>query len=136
VPVENIRLSQQGRDQLVRIRRHTGISNWNIMCRWAFCTSLAEDSPPPQHNIPADSTVEMTWRTFGGELDEVYRALILERLHAEGDRDGESDGERFRQHLHRGIGYLAGNPKIRSIAGLIQTALDAQDTNGDDQDSN
>ena len=127
MPIENIRLSQQARDQL--------ISNWNILCRWAFCSSLAEESPPPQHNIPTDSSVEMTWRTFGGDLDQVYRGLILERLHAEGDRGNASDGERFRQHLHRGIGYLVGDRNIRSITGLIQTALKSHDTDGADQDT-
>jgi DNA sulfur modification protein DndE len=35
-PVETVRISKQGRDQLIKIRRQTGIENWNIICRWAL----------------------------------------------------------------------------------------------------
>jgi len=123
--IENIRLSQTGRDQLVQLKRLTGIKQWNILSRWGLCASLAEQSPPRPQPIPADSTVEMTWRTFGGPQDEIYRGLILDRYVKEGDDSGLSEAEHFRLHLHRGIGYLAGDPRRKSIAGLLRIAIDA-----------
>lgn len=123
MPIENIRLSQTARDQLIRLKRHTGIANWNVLCRWAYCLSLAEPTPPRRLKPAADSSVEMTWRTFGGDLDEVYRGLALERAHHEGLSDELSDGELFRLHLHRGIGYLAGDRRIRDIAELLRLAI-------------
>jgi len=123
MPVENIRLSQTARDQLIRLKRHTGIANWNVLCRWAYCLSLAEPTPPRRQKLVADSSVEMTWRTFGGDLDEVYRGLALERAHHEGLSDEVSDGELFRLHLHRGIGYLAGDRRVRDISGLLRMAV-------------
>ena len=75
MPIENIRLSQVARDQLVQMKRYCGIGQWNILCRWAYCLSLAESSPPRKQPVPSDSSVEMTWRTFGGADDEVYREL-------------------------------------------------------------
>lgn len=121
-PIEHIRLSQQARDQLVWMKRHTGISTWNVLCRWAFCASLAESSPPPVARIPSDSNVEMTWRVFAGVHEETYLALMMERCRIDGlGTDTETLSQQFRLHLHRGIGYLAGNRNLRSIAELFKS---------------
>ena len=74
--IKQIRLASQAKDQLVRLKSRTGISQWNILCRWAFCVSLAEETPPTPVEIPADSNVEMTWHVFGGEYHELYFALL------------------------------------------------------------
>ena len=124
VPVERIRLSQQARDQLITLKRRTGIAQWNILCRWAFCRSLAEASVPPTAEIPADSAVEMTWRVFGGEEASVYAALLKARCYADGvGTDAKTLAAQFRLHLHRGIGYLAADRELRSIGDLIEYAL-------------
>ena len=102
VPIETIRLSQKARDQLSQLKRKTGIENWNVLCRWAFCMSISEDSEPAPAEIPSDSSVEMNWKTFGGEFEQVYRVLFYQRSAT----SGSSGSEYFRLHLHRGIGYL------------------------------
>jgi DNA sulfur modification protein DndE len=127
MPIEHIRLSRTARDQLVTLKRRTRIMQWNVLCRWAFCRSLAEGAPPPAAKIPADSNVEMTWRVFaGGHADELW-ALLRQRCHIDGlPLDEETLASQFRLHLHRGIGYLVGDPKVTDIAGLILAALDEQ----------
>ena len=45
--IDHIRFSQQAKDQLIKFKRVTGIEHWNILCRWALCVSLAEDSVRP-----------------------------------------------------------------------------------------
>jgi DNA sulfur modification protein DndE len=125
MPLENIRLSRQARDQLVTLKRRTGISQWNTLCRWAFCRSLAEPAPPPRAKHPADSNVEMTWRTFAGQHGDLYWALLRQRCHA--DRlplDEDTLAQQFRLHLHRGIGYLVGDKGMRDITDLLQYAVD------------
>ena len=120
--LEHIRLSQQARDSLVKLRRYTGIPHWNSLCRWAFCLSVAESSPPAPAKIPADSSVEMTWKTFGGAYADLYWALLRERCHRDGlELTEENLATQFRLHLHRGIGYLAAHRQLRSIAGLYST---------------
>ena len=74
--VETIRLSQQAKDQLIKMKRWTGLKNWNVLCRWAFCLSIAEESVPPATQIPTDSSVEMSWKVFGGPQQELYWALL------------------------------------------------------------
>lgn len=122
--IEYVRLSQQGREQLIRLKARTGIEHWNVLCRWAFCISLSEPSIPPIMKIPADSNVEMTWRVFGGQYHEVLLALLKERCLRDGvGVDPEGLNQQFRLHLHRGIAYLAGNREIKSIASLLGTVL-------------
>jgi DNA sulfur modification protein DndE len=79
VSLEHIRVSEKAKDQLARIKRSTGIQHWNVLCRWAFCISIADPSVPTNTKIPGDSSVEMTWKVFGGAYEELYLALLKER---------------------------------------------------------
>lgn len=118
--IEHIRLSQQAKDQLIKLKRVTGIEHWNVLCRWALCLSLAEQSVPPQSKIPADSNVEMSWKVFGGRYADLYMALVKERCVRDGlGTDPDTIAQQFRLHLHRGISYLAGNRELRKIDDLV-----------------
>jgi DNA sulfur modification protein DndE len=118
--IEHIKLSQQAKEQLVILKRATGIQNWNVLCRWGFCVSLAEPSIPSPTKIPADSSVEMTWKVFGGIHYELYFALLKERCHQDGlGISNEILSSQFRLHLHRGIGYLSADRKNMNIAKLV-----------------
>lgn len=125
--IDRIRLSQQAREQLIRVKRWTGIQNWNVLCRWAFCLSLAEPTVPPKTKVLTDSSVEMTWKVFGGAYEGVYLAVLKERCHRDGL--GTSDevlATQFRLHLHRGIGYLAASVSgggIRNISDLVRRSI-------------
>ncbi len=118
--IEHIRLSQQAKDQLIKLKRVTGIEHWNVLCRWALCLSLAEQSVPPASKIPADSNVEMSWKVFGGRYADLYIALVKERCVRDGlGTDPDIVAQQFRLHLHRGISYLAGNKALRKIDDLV-----------------
>ena len=119
--IKQIRLSNQAKDQLIRLKSRTGIQQWNILCRWAFCLSLQEPTPPTPIDIPADSNVEMTWHVFGGEHHELYMGLLKERCNQDGLKlDPTILNHQFRLHLHRGISYLATPNRIRDIRDLIE----------------
>ena len=77
--IKQFKLSSQAKEQLIRLKTRTGITQWNILCRWAFCLSLQQQAPPSPIEIPADSNVEMEWQVFGGEAHELYLALLKER---------------------------------------------------------
>jgi len=118
-----VRVNQQAKDQLIRLKRITGIKQWNVLCRWALCVSLADPSPPLVKIIKADSNVEMSWRTFAGPLDAAFIALLCHRL-ATRDEGFENLTDALTAHLHRGIGQLSGTLQIGDdIAALCETAL-------------
>jgi DNA sulfur modification protein DndE len=128
IPIERFRLSQSARNQLIKLKQYTKIDQWNILCRWAFCRSLAEPSIPSPIPIPADSNVELTWRVFGGELCDLLLIALKQRCHNDGlGTDKETLAQQFRLHLHRGIGYLAGDPHLKKIEHLVTLVLPAND---------
>lgn len=120
--IETVRVSEKAKTQLITLKRRTGIQNWNVLCRWALCASLAEKSEPPDEEIPSDSSIEMTWKTFTGGEEELYLALIqLRALNADFDLARGNLARYLRLHLHRGISYLTSNKKLNSIEDLLRT---------------
>jgi DNA sulfur modification protein DndE len=83
-PIESVRVSQQGRDQLIKLKRQTGVENWNVLCRWALCCSLRERAVPPRPTSATDGGVEMSWKVFAGENADQLAAVIFERASADG----------------------------------------------------
>jgi DNA sulfur modification protein DndE len=126
-PIERIRLSQTAKEQLIKLKRITKIAQWNILCRWAFCRSLAEPTIPSPVPIPDSSNVEMTWRVFGGEMSDILLIALKQRCHNDGlGTERETLATQFRLHLHRGIAYLAGDPNLKKIEDLISLAVQSQ----------
>ena len=124
--VKQIRLSSSAKDKLSRLKGKTGIKNWNVLCRWAFCFSLHENTVPTDIPIIADSNVEMSWYTFAGEYSELYEALMIEWCAEKGiELTEENLSKYFKLHLERGISYLAGTNFIKSLEDLLDLALEA-----------
>lgn len=123
--IKQIRLSTQAKDRLSRLKGRTGIKNWNVLCRWALCYSIAEGTRPADVPITADSNVEMSWYTFGGEQNEIYEALVRAWCTEEGlSVDDETISKYFKLHLERGIAYLSGTNFIHSLDDLLKLALE------------
>ena len=121
--VKQIRISVQDKERLMRLKRKTGIHNWNILCRWALCCSLREKSIPIDVTVGEDSNVEIGWLTFGGENYKIYEALIKARCIRDGlGTDEETLAKYFNLHLSRGIAYLSSTNYILSLEDLLMLA--------------
>ena len=122
--VKQVRLSSTASDKLSRLKGKTGIKNWNVLARWAFCFSLKEGSIPASIDISHDDGVEMTWQTFIGEGGIAYEMLLInwcQENHI--DTDPDTLAKYFYLHLERGIGYLSGTKFITSIDDLLELAF-------------
>lgn len=123
-PSETIRLGKQSRDQLIKIKRNTGIENWNIICRWALCVSLREPTPPPVGKASTEDGIEMTWKVFGGDNALFYSALLMtSKNSATGGSSGLDESALLHAHIRRGLGYLASGTGTRSIDQLVSKWL-------------
>lgn len=131
--IETVRINFEGKERLSRLKKYTGLQNWNVLCRWALCRSLSDPSIPSPIDHKGETGVEMTWKVFGGECQEIYLALIKQRCHKDGfGIDDTVVAEQFWLHLHRGLGYLASEKKVkkvydsgrRSVRGLLELTED------------
>lgn len=121
---KQIRLSNAAKDKLSRLKGKTGVQNWNVLCRWAFCYSLSEGTLPADVPIEADSNLEMSWYTFAGEYSEIYEALIKQWCLDKGlGMDDDVLAKYFKLHLERGITYLSGTNFIKNIEDLLNLTL-------------
>jgi DNA sulfur modification protein DndE len=122
-PIERVKISQNGKEQLMKLKRTTKIDQWNILCRWALCRSLAEPTLPSPVPIKLDSNVEITWRVFGGEISDMLLIALKQRCYNDAlGTEKNVLAEQLILHLHRGIGYLAGDPNIKKVEDLIELA--------------
>lgn len=123
-PIDRIRLSSVAKEQLTALKQVTQIEQWNVLCRWAFCLSLAEPTEPSPASFPADSNVEMSWRVFAGEMSDLLLIALKQRCRQDNlGSDRQTLAEQFRFHLHRGIGYLGGEDLVNEIEDLIKMSL-------------
>lgn len=115
--IETVRISAPAKDQLITLKRRTGLKHWNELGRWALCRSLVETTRPPDIPIPTEGGIEIDWRTFAGRLSDVYLDLLCQRcLQDELEPDARTVQRQLLLHLHRGIGYLAGDPNLGKTA--------------------
>jgi len=115
--IETVRISPAAKDQLITLKRRTGLKHWNELGRWALCRSLAEPTRPPDVPIPTEGGIEIDWRTFTGRAADLYLDLIRQRCVVDGLVPDEKTVQRqLLLHLHRGIGYLIGDSAIGKAA--------------------
>lgn len=117
--VDVIRLGPATKIRLTTLKRRTGIENWNILCRWALCLSVSDPDPVGERHRDLGSGVEMTWRTFAGEHELLYQALLENRVQLDGVHDV---GELIRLHIVRGLARLLSVKDVDSISDLLKFA--------------
>ena len=107
-PVETVRISQQGRDILLKIKRRTGLARWNDIARAALCRSLNNKSAPPIPEKGWDTAIEIEWKTFAGEIGDELTSITLIRAIQDGANIDEKTAVStyFRAHIERGITSL------------------------------
>ncbi len=125
--VKQLKLSIKEKEKLIRIKAKTGIEAWNVLCRWALCISISDNTIPFGPDVPSDSNVEMSWGTFGGEYQEIYDAIFRDRCKKDGIEDDPIQIARyFRLHLQRGINALAARTGPRNITELLSLVNGSQ----------
>jgi DNA sulfur modification protein DndE len=118
--IDTVRIDEQGRERLIWLKRNTRIETFNVLCRWALCLSLAEATRPPARRFKGEA-VDIAWRVFGGAYADLYLGLVKARCRHDGlPTDDQTVQEQFRLHVHRGLGYLAADQKLRSIGSLAR----------------
>ena len=122
--IDTIRLDELTKKYLTILKRRTGISQWNILSRWAFIISLMSRGKKLNARPSSNSNIEMSWKIFSGRNDKIYSALLAQayRIHFEtGFRMSET--ELLRQLVQNGAALLVSQKDlITDISGLVRLA--------------
>ena len=80
---------------------------------------------PTDIPIVADSNVEMSWYTFGGEYSDIYDAIMVAWCKKMGlPTDEETLTKYFKLHIERGIAHLSGTNFIKNLDDLLDLAIE------------
>jgi DNA sulfur modification protein DndE len=112
--LKRVRFSKEADTWLRMLKSRTAITP-NLLCRLGYCLSLEEPGKPDGRKYPEDSDREINRYTLLGEYDDLYVALLRQRMQQDGVPLSEMD-EQFRGHMHRGVIILAG--RVKSLAEL------------------
>jgi len=119
-PVEIVRVNKKGRDILLKLKRHTGIENWNVLCRWALAASIREKKRPALLKQNAEPGIEMSWKVFAGDQADIIAALVVQRAIADNMNDSPDErADCLRAHIARGLEYLGSGHETKSIASFL-----------------
>ncbi len=109
--IERVRLTAAAKQQLITLKRRTGIEHYNVIGRHALCASLANKTKVPTEMLQYAGGLEIDWGTFAGEAEATLtNLLILRALADEGEATSLAVRKILQAHLHRGLGYLASDP--------------------------
>ena len=119
--VDILRTSSNVKSSLTRIKTITGISNWNIICRWALCLSLKQTSLPREVEEKLDG-VEIDYDTLVGKNKSIYTQLLINNLVTHNVAvDKKNLTKYLYAHVNRGVNIIYTN-KLKDISGLIAFA--------------
>lgn len=105
--IDRVRLSAAARQQLITLKRRTGIEHYNVICRHALCASLANPSPVPSEKHQMSGGIEIDWKVFAGTAEDTYLNLLVIRTLADfGSASPDQVRDQLAAHVHRGLAYL------------------------------
>ena len=106
--IDRVKLTAAAKQQLINLKRRTGIEHYNTICRHALVVSLNNPANVPIENLQFTNGIEIDWEVFCGGYGHTYLNLMIARAAQEGVQP--SDGnirQLLSSHLHRGLSYLA-----------------------------
>ena len=116
--IDILRTSSNVKSSLTRIKTITGISNWNIICRWAFCLSLKQKSLPREVEEKLDG-VEIDYDTLVGKNKSIYTQLLINNLVTHNVAvDKKNLTKYLYAHVNRGVNIIYTN-KLKDISELM-----------------
>ena len=111
-----IKISSRSQRIFGEIKSHTGLTP-NLLARFAICMSLKEKSIPNPDEYNEEGS-ELAPNVLFGEYEEIYLALMLNRL-----KQDKLDPELYlnkmmRSHLNRGT--IALGPRIKDLSDFYE----------------
>jgi DNA sulfur modification protein DndE len=109
--------------RLRNLKARTGLTP-NLLCRLGFCLSLSEPGIPDPALYADGQVREFNRYTLTGQWDQLFFALLRERLREDKlDPEGHLEAQ-FKAHLSRGVLLLY--ERLKNLADLADILSDVQ----------
>jgi len=119
--IDTLKTSSNLKNSLTRIKTITGISNWNVICRWALCLSLKQNSLPREVDEKLDG-VEIDYDVLVGKNKTIYTQLLINNLQTHQVEINKKNLTKYlNAHVNRGANIIYTN-KLKDISGLFNLA--------------
>lgn len=117
--LDRVRLTINERNLLSKLKSRTGIDNWNIFARWAFCYSIGKASEINLNEEDGEYGVEMSWVVFSGKNFKIYQDLLTQECERLDLKPTKSNLNKIlRAHLRNGIKHIF--TQTKSLDGLLE----------------
>ena len=128
--LKSFQLSEEILERIGRVKRKTGLTKNNVICRWAFYLSLSVAGNPLSDrklSFPDGGRGEIAWEVFGGEQQRFLAKLLFDRCKIENEDKDEITSINLKDtllaHINRGLTHLLGSKNVNSISDLMKTVL-------------
>ena len=118
--LDRVRMTNSEKNSLTRLKSLTGLDNWNIFARWAFCYSLSMKEKISVNSIDEEKSfgIEMSWMVFAGKNFKIYQDLLIQECNRLKLEPNKGNLNRvMRAHLSNGVGKLYA--KIKKLDDFI-----------------
>lgn len=111
--IERVKLTATAKQQLITLKRRTGIDHNNVLCRHALMTSLGSDNALPAEAFNFSGGLEIDWKVFAGDAADTYLNLLAIRAWKDqGKVTAETVRATLTSHVHRGLSLLVSNSRF------------------------
>ena len=119
IDLDVLRTSTNVKNSLTRIKTLTGIPNWNIICRWAFCLSIKQTALPREVEEKLDG-IEIDYDVLFGKNKPIYTQLLINNLVTHKvEIDKKNLIKYLYAHVNRGVNIIYTN-KLKDISDLFK----------------
>ena len=120
--LDRVRLTISERSLLSKLKSRTGIDNWNIFARWAFCYSIGKASEINLNEEDGEYGVEMSWVVFSGKNYKIYQDLLIQECNRLRLKPTKTNLNKvLRAHLRNGIRQIF--TQTKSLDDLFDLAI-------------
>lgn len=120
--LDRVRLTISERSLLSKLKSRTGIDNWNIFARWAFCYSIGKASEINLNEEDGEYGVEMSWVVFSGKNYKIYQDLLIQECSRLRLKPTKTNLNKvLRAHLRNGIRQIF--TQTKSLDDLFDLAI-------------
>ena len=120
--LDRVRLTISERSLLSKLKSRTGIDNWNIFARWAFCYSIGKASEINLNEDDGEYGVEMSWVVFSGKNYKIYQDLLSQECgRFELEPTKTNLNKVLRAHLRNGVKQIF--TQTKSLDDLFELAV-------------